>query len=182
MIEFDRDPVRVELPRAGDVALTHDGEPEPIIWIGSRTIGRARNPKPETVWPVRIATGAFGPATPARDLYLSPDHAVFVDGVLVPVKLLINGETIAQVKRASVTYHHIELPRHAVILAERLAVESYLDTGDRARFSGAEVIALYPEFVARAWEMAGCAELVTTGARLDAIRASLSGRPRALAG
>ena len=176
LIELDRGPAAVEHLSVGDVALTHDGEPEPIIWIGSRTIDCARHPKPATVWPVRIAAGAFGPGTPARDLYLSPDHAVFVDGVLVPAKLLINGETITQVKRASVTYHHIELSRHAVILAERLAVESYLDTGDRARFSGDEVIALYPEFVARAWEMAGCAELVTTGARLAAIRASL--RPR----
>jgi collagen type I/II/III/V/XI/XXIV/XXVII alpha len=137
----------VETPRIGDIALTHDGEPEQIIWIGHGTIDCARHPKSETVWPVRIAAGAFGPGLPARDMFLSPDHAAFVDGVLVPAKLLINGATITRVKRASVTYHHIELSRHAVILAERLTVESYLDTGDRARFAGGEAIASYPAFV-----------------------------------
>ena len=29
-------------------------------------------------------------------------------------------------------YHHVELARHAVILAEGLPTESFLDTGDRA--------------------------------------------------
>ena len=54
---------------------------------------------------------------PTCDLFLSPDHAVFVNGALVPVKLLINGTSIAQVKRSSVTYCHVELPRHDVIFA-----------------------------------------------------------------
>jgi hypothetical protein len=63
-----------------------------------------------------------------------------------------------------------------------LPVESYLDTGDRAQFAGGPVITLHPEFVARTWEMAGCAELVTTGARLAAIRAALAAQPLAIAG
>jgi hypothetical protein len=160
----------VEDLTVGDVAVSADGEREPVIWIGQRTIDCARHPRPETVWPVRIAASAFERGLPASDLYLSPDHAVFVDGVLVPAKLLINGETITQVKRASVTYYHVELAEHSIILAEQLPVESYLDTGDRAQFAGGKVVTLYPEFTARQWEMAGCAELVTTGTRLAAVR------------
>ena len=90
----------------------HDTAAEPVVWIGQRTVNCARHPKPETVWPVRIAPGAFGDNVPARDLYLSPDHAVFVNDVLVPVKLLVNGTSIMQIKRDRVTYYHVELPRH----------------------------------------------------------------------
>lgn len=41
-----------------------------------------------------------------------------------------------------VTYIHVELPAHDVVLAEGLPAESYLDTGNRAGFvNGGEVIA-----------------------------------------
>ena len=71
-----------------------------VSWLDQRKPAVA----PETVWPVRVRAGAFGENTPARDLWLSPDHAVFVNDVLVPVKLLINGTSIAQVKRKRVRY------------------------------------------------------------------------------
>ena len=69
-----------------------------------------------------------------RELFLSPDHAVLVNGVLIPVKLLTNDGSITQVERSRITYYHVELPEHAVILADGLPVESYLETGDRANF------------------------------------------------
>jgi hypothetical protein len=153
-----------------------------IVWIGQRTVNCRAHPKPETVWPVRIAAGAFGENVPVCDLYVSPDHAVFLNDVLVPVKLLINGTSIRQVKRDRVTYFHVELPRHAVILAEGLTVESYLDLGDRADFrNGGETIRLFPDFAARfapdvasAWETKGLAPLIVTGPKLDAVLARLA--------
>jgi hypothetical protein len=115
---------------------------------------------PETVWPVRIARGAFGENVPVRGLFVSSDHAIYVDGVLIPAKYLLNGTTVRQVKRRRMVYHHIELAEHDVVLAEGLPAETYLDTGDRETFSGGRVITLYPDFVGRAREMRGCAELV----------------------
>jgi hypothetical protein len=43
-----------------------------------------------------------------------------------------------------VTYYHLELPHHALIPAEQLPVECYLDSGDRARFSGGPVTVTVP--------------------------------------
>ena len=82
-----------------------------------------------------VASDAFGPGQPRRDLFLSPDHAVYVGAVLVPAKYLINGTSITQVMADEVTYHHVELPRHDVLLAEGLPAESYLDLGDRSNFA-----------------------------------------------
>ena len=73
------------------------------------------------MWPVRVSAGAFGPGRPHSDLLLSPDHAVYVGEVLIPIKHLINGSTIVQVPMARVTYHHLELPAHDVLLADRAA-------------------------------------------------------------
>ncbi|HEX5328245.1 MAG TPA: Hint domain-containing protein [Acetobacteraceae bacterium] len=65
----------------------------------------------------------------------------------MPIRQLINGATIAQVPRDQVTYYHIELSRHDVLLAENLPAESYLDTGNRGMFenAGAPLI-LHPDF------------------------------------
>ncbi len=82
---------------------------------------------------MRVKAGAFEDARPRRDLWLSPDHAVFVDDVLIPIKRLINGTSIAQVPVEEVTYYHVALGRHDVILAEGLPTESYLDRGDRSK-------------------------------------------------
>jgi hypothetical protein len=98
------------------------------------------------------------------------------------VKHLINGTTVAQERCDSVTYYHIELPRHDVLLAEGLAAESYLDTGDRANFAnGGKVVVLYPELAAQVWEAYGCAPLIVTGPILDAVRSRLAARVANLA-
>jgi T5SS/PEP-CTERM-associated repeat protein len=166
----------VESLAAGDAVCTMlDGRPRAIVWHGHRTIDCTRHPHPAQVWPVRIAAGAFGRLQPKRDLFLSPDHAVFVDGVLIPVKYLLNDTTITQVPRDTVTYHHLELSRHDVVLAEGLPTESYLDTGDRGNFAnGGRAVVLHPDFASRVWDGAGCAELIVTGPLLAAVRARLA--------
>ena len=108
----------------GDRIATASGRIAPIVWIGHRRTERAR--------PVRISARAFASGAPWRDLWLSPDHAVFVDGALVPVRLLINGMTIVEEVPADIDYWHVELAAHDVIVAEGLAAESFLDTGNRA--------------------------------------------------
>jgi hypothetical protein len=171
-------PVAVESLAIGDMVALSAGGAGRISWIGQRSIDCRRHPNPGVVWPVRVVASAFGPGLPVRDLYLSPDHAIFVNDVLVPVKYLMNDTSIAQVKLDRVQYFHLELERHEVILAEGLPVESYLDTGDRCNFeNGGGPIALHPEFSAHRWDTAhiwealGCAPLIVTGPELAAVRA-----------
>lgn len=166
----------VEDLAVGDMVLTVlDGMPQPIVWIGHREVNCARHPKPQSVWPVRIAAGAFGRGLPSSVLWLSPDHSIYVDEVLIPVKYLINGSTIVQVRRRSITYYHIELPDHDAVLAEGLATETYLDTGDRSNFANAgDAVALFPDFSIHKWEADGCAELIVNGPRFEAVRTRLA--------
>lgn len=172
-IATTRGDIPVEALNLGDLAITADGGTAPIIWIGHRTVDCTLHPRPHDVMPIRIAAGAFGDL-PARDLLLSPDHALLVDGVLIPARYLLNGATLHQHPVLRVTYWHVELPRHAVILAERLPVESYLDTGNRHAFSnGGAVVQLQPEFARAVWAREGCAPLVTDGPALLAVRRRL---------
>ena len=172
-IMTDRGEVAVEALRIGD--LVHAVLSETlvrIIWVGQRTVDCAGHPKPLQVWPVRIAAGAFGPGRPHTDLFLSPDHAVYVEDVLIPIRYLINGSTIAQVPTDHVRYYHIELPQHDVVLAQGLPTESFLDLKDGSNYANRTgPIRLYPDYTARMWEAYGCARLIITGPELNAARA-----------
>jgi hypothetical protein len=169
--------IAVEDLFAGDHVRTISGGTPPVVWLGHRTVQCRRHRHPERVWPVRISAGAFGPDMPRCDLWLSPDHAVLVMDVLIPIKHLINDKSIVQVPMDEVTYYHIELPEHDVLLAEGLPVESYLDVGDRSKFANGDgVIRLFPAIlnrpidVAIIWEAKGCAPLVVWGPELTAVR------------
>jgi len=171
-----RGEVPVEALRADDRMVTDAGDHAAIRWIGMRRVDCRRHPRPELVWPVRVAAGAFADGVPRRDLLLSPDHAVFADGVLIPVQHLINGHSIAALPVAGVEYWHVELGRHGILLAEGLPTESYLDTGNRTQFDNAgTVIGLHPDFAPRSWNEA-CARLVQSGPEVVALKRRLFAR------
>jgi autotransporter passenger strand-loop-strand repeat protein len=180
-IATDKGPVAVEHLVIGDRVVTVEGDMKPITWIGSRRVDCRRHPEPMTVWPVLVAADAFGPGTPQRDLRLSPDHAVFAEGVLIPVKHLLNGTTIRQIAVSAITYLHVELGRHTAILAEGLPVESYLDTGDRRAFdTPGGVTLLHPAFASERadilliMEALGYAPFRVTGREVAAVQARLA--------
>ncbi len=176
-----RGPVPVEAVRPGDRVLLVDGGSAPVIWVGSRDIDCAAHPRPAEVWPIRIEAGAMAPGRPERDLFLSPDHAVLLDGVLIPVRYLVNGATVARRPVARIRYFHIELPRHAALLAENLPAESFLDTGNRGAFDGEAAGARGdPADALRRWQTASLAPLVAGGPRLARVRQALLRRARAL--
>ena len=177
-VRTDRGEVAVESLRVGDLVVTADGSTLPVRWIGTRDfIIRLVNPHERgTVLPIRIAAGALGEACPVRDLYVSPEHRMCLDGVLIPAEKLLNGRTITRAEHLDVVrYFHVELPRHAVIYAEGAPAESFLDTGNRNMF-GNVVSYLELGYAPETLPQAACLPVVTEGTALEAIVARLAGR------
>jgi hypothetical protein len=130
----------IQTLRPGDAVLTwaRDGvsRREVISWVGRRWVDLPGHPDPELVAPIRVRAGALGPGRPARDLLLSPDHCLALDGLLVRAYRLVNGISIVQEHAwPSVEYVHVELRCHALLLAEGVPAESYLDEGTRDFFA-----------------------------------------------
>ena len=175
-----RGEVAVEALAVGDLVWSRGGGLTPVRWLGRRHIDCRLHARPRDVAPVRVLAGALAPGVPHRDLLLSPDHAVFVEGVLIPVRYLVNGRTVRREAVDAVTYHHVELAAHDVILAEGLACESYLDTGNRAIFENAKSQQAGAAFALAVWETGACAPLVLKGKELVAARRRLLARAEEL--
>lgn len=176
-----RGEVPVEALEVGDVVMLARGGTAPVTWIGQRRMDAARHPRPWDVSPVRVSSGALARGVPHRDLVLSPDHALFLGGCLVPVRYLLNGVTIVQEAPGPVQYFHIELTGHNLLLAEGAAAESYLDTGNRSDFANdGTVIQAHADFVRRSWRADACAPLLREGIRLAVIRGALLARAQTM--
>ena len=172
-----RGEIAVESLVVGDLARLADGGFAPIVWCGERTVHPARHPRPETINPVVIAANALADGVPTRDLTISPDHALWLDGHLIPAKALVNGVTIRQIPVDRITYHHVELSAHAALLAEGTPAESYLDSGDRADFeAGHGAMRLHPDFAQAMRVASGFAPFAETGPVVEAVRTRLLSR------
>ena len=147
-------PVAVEDLAEGDHILTRDNGPQPVLWAGARHVSGARLIAEPDLRPVRVRAGAFGTDRPDGELMVSPDHRLLVTGaaaqalfntpeVLVRARDLTDGRAVVQdMTLREVTYHHLLLPAHQVIWANRVECESFhpanaalsaLTEGDRAR-------------------------------------------------
>ena len=127
--------VTVETLRIGDLVLTHDGATKAIRWMGRQTVSTTFA-DPLRVLPIRVTAGALADNMPVRDLLVSPDHALLVDGVLIQAGALVNGSTIRRERAVPTvfTYHHVELADHSLILAEGTPAETFVDNIDRMGF------------------------------------------------
>jgi hypothetical protein len=141
----------VETLAIGDLVLTAAGATAPVRWMGRRTL-HAFGPDgylradPLRVMPIRIRAGALGDNLPVRDLLVSPDHAILVEDILIQAGALVNGVSILRERRLPerFTFYHVELADHALILAEGVAAETFVDNVDRLGFDNwAEHEALY---------------------------------------
>src|SRR6516164_10172102 len=137
----------IEELRIGDNVLTASGEAKSIKFIGRRKASRERSgPWKNGEGPVKISRFAIDGKAPHSDLYISPEHAIYIDGILIPASNLVNGVTIAADARPealSLTYFHIALDTHEAILAEGLAVESFQCDNLHAFDNADEYVRLY---------------------------------------
>ncbi|MEO0936966.1 MAG: Hint domain-containing protein [Pseudomonadota bacterium] len=153
LIETARGPQRIESLRPGDLVMTRDAGLQPVRWLGQRTV-RATG----SFMPVRIGAGHF---EATRDLWLSPQHRVLVDGwraellfgadeVLIKAKDLVGSPGVQWEDRWDmVTYLHLLLDAHHVLIANGAPCESYLPgpvtMGGFDAGTQAEIRALFPE-------------------------------------
>ena len=147
LIETSRGEVPVQELKRGDLVRTVEGDLVAVTWLGRQTISRLFAPS-ESSYPICIKAGALAPNVPRRDLFVSPDHALLVDGLLVHASALVNGTSIVQMTDMPRTfmYYHVETEGHRNILAEGAAAETFVDNVSRQRFDNYdEFAALYPE-------------------------------------
>jgi len=133
--------VAVEALSIGDPVLTADGRVVPVKWVGRQT----RSPLFQRIRMIRVAAGALVNRLPLRDLVLTADHALLIDGLLINAGALVNGTTITDLRDLPerVTVYHVETENHDIILAEGAPVETYIDYAGRQAFDN------YAEYVAR---------------------------------
>lgn len=144
--------VAVETLQPGDLVMTHDDGPQPLRWIGSRTVAAQGN-----FAPVHIRADTFGQH---GDLMVSPLHRVLIRDslsellfgeaeVLVAAKDLVNDRSVRYVSGGDVTYVHLLFDRHQVVFSEGLATESFLPGPQTTKSFEADIVAeicaLFPE-------------------------------------
>ncbi len=137
MIATPQGEAAVETLSIGDMVSTADGRSVPVKWVGRKTIG-SHVMLPAKALPVCISAGAFGNGLPHRDLYLSADHGMIFDGMVVNAGALVNDATIRFVDLAEMpaefTYWHIETEAHDEILANGAPAETFVDYIGRKAF------------------------------------------------
>jgi hypothetical protein len=129
---------KVEDLSAGERIFLADGRETEVLWLGRQVVDTSVT-NPREINPIRITKGALGGGLPERDLRLSPDHALAIDGYLINAGALVNGSTIYQEHDVTedFTYYHIETDAHELILAEGVAAETFIDYTTRDTFENA---------------------------------------------
>ena len=162
LIRTDRGEIAIEKLKQGDTILTISGRPRRLCWIG-RGQALATRGRRGPATPVILRKGALADNVPHEDLRLTKGHAVYLDGVLIPIEFLINHRSILWDDRAQeVTVFHLELDAHDVLLANGAPSESYRDDGNRWLFRNAN----------SAWTRPPeppCAPVLTGGAIVDTL-------------
>ena len=145
----------VESLKAGDLVMTVDHGPQPLIWVGESKVEAEGK-----FAPIRFAAGVLGLERP---LLVSPQHRMLIDDwragymfgyseALVAAHTLVNGDTVTRVEGGEVVYFHLLFKQHEIVIANGAKSESYypghaLTASERA--AQAEILRLFPELKAR---------------------------------
>ena len=130
---------RVEVLKPGDRIRTAGGTISTVRWVGLQQV-ETRLTHPAKVNPICIRAGALADGVPARDLYVSADHAIAVDGLLVNAGALVNDRSIFRVASMPLDgfrYYHVETDAHELLLAEGTPAETFIDYVGRDGFDNA---------------------------------------------
>lgn len=182
MIRTAEGDIAVEDIRVGDNVVAFDwktGEEtvRPVIWVGkAHATVHAHRSDDEAGYPVRVLKNAVAEGVPYKDMLITAEHCLFFEGKFVPVRMLVNGSSIFYDKSiTSYDYYHLETAEHAVIVADGMMTESYLDTGNRRSFRQAgKVVSLGGQV--KTWEADAGAPLCVDRAFVEPLFRKLEAR------
>jgi hypothetical protein len=129
-------PKPIDRIRQGDMVLTRDNGPKPVVWAGHSNLSGLALRRYPHLRPIRLRRGALG-SVPDDDLRLSPEHRVLVTGsraqalygtdeVLVRAADLLDYRIIApDLALHGVVYVHLLLENHQILFANGLPCESF---------------------------------------------------------
>ncbi|SLN11052.1 hypothetical protein ROJ8625_00236 [Roseivivax jejudonensis] len=135
LIDTPSGPRPVEQLKAGALVVTADGGWDCVTWTASTLVKLDNSSMAHA--PVVVKKNALGSGCPNRDLFVSPQHRILLDGpeielnfgtpeVFFKARDLIDGEGVQQTfRRGLVRYHHVLLSSHQVIVANGLLSESF---------------------------------------------------------
>ncbi len=180
MIATPKGVVAVQDLHKGDEVLTYvDGVASvgTLSWAGMAhcTVNPAL-PDDMAGYPVRVRANAIADGVPYKDMLLTAEHCLFFNGVFIPARMLVNGVSIFYDKSiTSYNYYHIETPDHAIIMADGMLTESYLDTGNRRSFTQkGNVIQLGS--TPKSWQDNAAAPLCVERERVEAVFRQITAR------
>lgn len=172
----------VEDLSVGDTVETLDDGPQTIRWIGTRTLDSIDLAHAPQLRPIKISAGCLGNGSPERDLYVSPQHRIFIASdianrvfnspeILVPAKKLLDLDGVDQIDAARVEYFHILFDRHQLVIANGAVAES-LYTGKGAlkamsREALYEIYTLFPELRASDMPSTSARPMVTKSGKIS---------------
>ncbi|AOX20463.1 Hint domain-containing protein [Kozakia baliensis] len=187
MIETPNGDVAVEALKIGDGVTTYENgqrHERPIVWIGKRNVTvRTELFDDEAGYPVRVLKDALAPGLPHKDLLITSEHCVVFDEKFIPIRMLVNDKSIFYDRSiAQYTYYHIETDEHAIIRADGVLSESYLDTGNRASFrdaaSHSNIVQLFAQ--PKSWQTDAAATLTVERAVVEPIFRQIEERAEAM--
>ena len=117
--------------------VTQSGGTAQVKWVGRQAMSRPYSGV-KALNMVRIAAGALGGGLPERDLTVTGDHGMIIDGFVINATALVNGTTITQVPMDDLptqfTVYHVETENHDVIFANGAPSETFIDMAGRKAF------------------------------------------------
>lgn len=135
MVATQRGDIAVEDLVEGDRVLTRDNGYQPIRWVGRRDLTVLELFLHETLRPVLIRKGALGPDMPARDMMVSPQHRMLIEGataemyfgeaeVLVAATHMVGQPGIERAFPKGVSYLHLLFDQHEILCVDGVWTES----------------------------------------------------------
>lgn len=152
MIRTPTGEIAVEDLSIGDEILTFDSRTgatiaRPVTWIGGGEIHASRVLAADlSGFPIRVLKDALGDNVPHKDMLVTAEHCLYLDGAFVPVRMLVNGRSVFyDMSETRYRYYHVETAEHSVIWADGVLTESYLDTGNSLRMDRDDTVVRLPK-------------------------------------